>query len=58
MSSNQASLPPLPLPARIRLRFTGAVDQAAIRLIDHGHVDAAERLWRACGLWQQARPRP
>ncbi|MDQ0758741.1 hypothetical protein [Streptomyces canus] len=42
---------PLPLRVRARLRITRAVDQAAIRLIDHGHHRAAERLWRSCGLW-------
>ncbi len=37
MISASHILPPLPLRARIRLRFTRAVDHAAIRLIDHGH---------------------
>jgi hypothetical protein len=43
-------LPRLPYRTRARLRFTRWIDLAAARLIDHGHHQAAMRLWRACRL--------
>lgn len=44
-------LTPLPRRVRVRLWFTHRIDGAGIWLVDHGHMDAAERLWRVCGLW-------
>jgi hypothetical protein len=43
-----------PLPRRVRLRLWCArqVDRAAIRLVDRGRYAAAERLWRAFGMWR------
>lgn len=45
---------PTPLPRRVRLRLwcERQVDRAAIRLIDRGRFGAAERLWRAFGMWR------
>jgi hypothetical protein len=44
-------LTPLPRRVRARLAYRRAVDEAAIWLIDHGRLRAAERLWRAFGMW-------
>lgn len=44
---------PLPWTARLRLWLTHKRDGAAIWLCDHGHPDAAERLWRLTGSWRR-----
>lgn len=38
---------PLPRRARLRLAVTRVIDTIAIKLVDHGHIDAARRLWAA-----------
>lgn len=44
-------LKPLPWRARLRLAVERRVDRTAIRLVDRDRYRAAERLWRAFGLW-------
>lgn len=44
---------PLPRRVRARLAFRRVIDEAAIWLIDRGRLRAAERLWRACGMWRR-----
>jgi hypothetical protein len=44
-------LTPLPR-VRLRLWLTKKVDRAAIWLVDHDRYGAAERLWRAFGMWR------
>lgn len=44
-------LDPLPWRVRLRLRLTGHVDSAAYWLACHDHPGAAERLYRATGMW-------
>ncbi len=41
------------LPRRVRLRLwlTRQVNGAGIWLVEHGHLTAAERLWRICRMW-------
>lgn len=41
------------LPRRVRLRLCvhRCIDTAAVWLIDHGHENAAVRLWKICGMW-------
>lgn len=38
----------LPLTARIRLAIARRIDTVGARLVEHGHIRGAERLWRAC----------
>jgi hypothetical protein len=45
-------LTPLPRRVRFRLWRRRQVDRAAIWLVDHGRFGAAERLWRAFGMWR------
>ena len=44
-----------PLPRRVRLRLWAArrVDLAAIWLVEHERHEAAIRLWKAFGIWEQ-----
>ena len=46
-------LTPLPRRVRLRLAIEGAVNHVATWLACRGHYDAAERLWRACGMWSK-----
>jgi hypothetical protein len=43
----------LPRRTRLRLAFTRVIDKTAISLVDHGHYDAALRLWQLTGLLHQ-----
>lgn len=43
--------PPLPRRVRLRLWLTGRINHLGIWLVERGHPTAAERLWRACGMW-------
>ena len=45
-------LAPLPRRVRFRLWCERRIDRAAIALVNAGHYRAAERLWRAFGLWR------
>lgn len=42
--------PRLPLRTRGCLRFQQRIDKVAVRLVNHGHPGAAERLWRTCRM--------
>jgi hypothetical protein len=46
-------LAPLPRRVRLRLAIEGAVNHVGTWLVYRGHYDAAERLWRACGMWHR-----
>lgn len=41
---------PLPLTVRIRLTIARRIDTIGARLVEHGHIRAAERLWRTCRM--------
>lgn len=45
-------LTPLPRRVRLRLAIEGAVNHVATWLVYRGHYDAAERVWRAFGMWR------
>lgn len=45
-------LTPLSRRVRVRLALTHAIDSAAIWLVDRKRYGAAERLWRAFGMWR------
>jgi hypothetical protein len=42
--------PPLPLRSRVRLHLVRRIDHLGARLVEHGHVPAAEWMWHACRL--------
>ncbi|NUO43675.1 MAG: hypothetical protein HOV82_16755 [Streptomyces sp.] len=42
--------PRLPLTTRARLYAERRVDGMAAQLVEHGHIRAAEWLWRACRM--------
>ncbi|MBD9700680.1 hypothetical protein IHE56_00950 [Streptomyces sp. ID01-12c] len=42
--------PPLPFRSRARLRLERCIDHLGARLVERGHIAAAERMWRACRL--------
>ncbi len=44
-------LTPLPRRVRLHLWLTRQVNAAGIWLVEHGHLTAAERLWRVCRRW-------
>ena len=44
---------PLPWHTRLRLWCTHKRDGFAIWLCDHGHLDAAETVWRLTGAWRK-----
>ncbi len=43
--------PPLPRRVRLRLWLEHQINGAGIWLVEHGHLTAAETLWRACRMW-------
>jgi hypothetical protein len=44
-------IPPLPRWTRLRLWLTRQVNRASCWLCDHGHDQAAIRLWRVFRMW-------
>jgi hypothetical protein len=43
--------PRLPYRTRARLQAAGRIDRIAAGLVEHGHMRAAEWMWRACRMW-------